>query len=105
MPTVAESIVIDACFSSTMCTPFADGYFALQALIGIVRSSWPLEVTVIVCAAASTRLTTASPTVIEEVWSFIPHMPCPASYPLSCLLYTSDAADEEDSVDLGGRRI
>eukprot|EP00658_Telonema_sp_P-2_P045581 TRINITY_DN3356_c0_g1_i5.p1 TRINITY_DN3356_c0_g1~~TRINITY_DN3356_c0_g1_i5.p1 ORF type:complete len:239 (-),score=48.16 TRINITY_DN3356_c0_g1_i5:53-769(-) len=25
--------------------------------------------------------------------------------PPSCLLYTSDAADEEDSVDLGGRRI
>ena len=24
---------------------------------------------------------------------------------LFCLLYTSDAADEEDSVDLGGRRI
>eukprot|EP00658_Telonema_sp_P-2_P041022 TRINITY_DN29339_c0_g1_i1.p1 TRINITY_DN29339_c0_g1~~TRINITY_DN29339_c0_g1_i1.p1 ORF type:complete len:100 (-),score=29.87 TRINITY_DN29339_c0_g1_i1:26-325(-) len=24
---------------------------------------------------------------------------------LVCLLYTSDAADEEDSVDLGGRRI
>ena len=23
----------------------------------------------------------------------------------SCLLYTSDAAGEEDSVDLGGRRI
>ena len=23
----------------------------------------------------------------------------------SCLLYTSDAADEEDSLDLGGRRI
>jgi len=23
----------------------------------------------------------------------------------SCLLYTSDAADEEDSVDLGGRAI
>ena len=22
-----------------------------------------------------------------------------------CLLYTSDAADEEDSVDIGGRRI
>src|SRR5664280_2851056 len=26
-------------------------------------------------------------------------------YLSSCLLYTSDAADEEDSVDLGGRRI
>src|SRR5674536_234237 len=25
--------------------------------------------------------------------------------PNNCLLYTSDAADEEDSVDLGGRRI
>ena len=25
--------------------------------------------------------------------------------PEDCLLYTSDAADEEDSVDLGGRRI
>ena len=25
--------------------------------------------------------------------------------PNFCLLYTSDAADEEDSVDLGGRRI
>src|SRR5674536_302314 len=27
------------------------------------------------------------------------------SYFEACLLYTSDAADEEDSVDLGGRRI
>ena len=27
------------------------------------------------------------------------------SIPVTCLLYTSDAADEEDSVDLGGRRI
>src|SRR5665648_1301873 len=27
------------------------------------------------------------------------------SAPWGCLLYTSDAADEEDSVDLGGRRI
>src|SRR5664280_2333112 len=26
-------------------------------------------------------------------------------FPSPCLLYTSDAADEEDSVDLGGRRI
>eukprot|EP00656_Telonema_subtile_P034524 TRINITY_DN385_c0_g1_i2.p2 TRINITY_DN385_c0_g1~~TRINITY_DN385_c0_g1_i2.p2 ORF type:complete len:108 (-),score=6.30 TRINITY_DN385_c0_g1_i2:10-333(-) len=29
----------------------------------------------------------------------------PSVPPRSCLLYTSDAADEEDSVDLGGRRI
>eukprot|EP00658_Telonema_sp_P-2_P006759 TRINITY_DN12551_c0_g1_i1.p1 TRINITY_DN12551_c0_g1~~TRINITY_DN12551_c0_g1_i1.p1 ORF type:complete len:403 (-),score=84.07 TRINITY_DN12551_c0_g1_i1:57-1265(-) len=29
----------------------------------------------------------------------------PDVIPIICLLYTSDAADEEDSVDLGGRRI
>eukprot|EP00656_Telonema_subtile_P032982 TRINITY_DN3633_c0_g1_i2.p1 TRINITY_DN3633_c0_g1~~TRINITY_DN3633_c0_g1_i2.p1 ORF type:complete len:100 (+),score=12.66 TRINITY_DN3633_c0_g1_i2:71-370(+) len=29
----------------------------------------------------------------------------PQSQSTSCLLYTSDAADEEDSVDLGGRRF
>src|SRR5674536_368142 len=29
----------------------------------------------------------------------------PAPTASACLLYTSDAADEEDSVDLGGRRI
>eukprot|EP00658_Telonema_sp_P-2_P053633 TRINITY_DN4221_c0_g1_i1.p1 TRINITY_DN4221_c0_g1~~TRINITY_DN4221_c0_g1_i1.p1 ORF type:complete len:199 (-),score=45.22 TRINITY_DN4221_c0_g1_i1:59-655(-) len=35
------------------------------------------------------------------------HDPRPRAHPgiHSCLLYTSDAADEEDSVDLGGRRI
>ena len=27
------------------------------------------------------------------------------AYPNPCLLYTSDAADERSSVDLGGRRI
>ena len=27
------------------------------------------------------------------------------SFPYNCLLYTSDAADERSSVDLGGRRI
>ena len=31
--------------------------------------------------------------------------PIPTGKINSCLLYTSDAADEEDSVDLGGRRI
>ena len=29
----------------------------------------------------------------------------PDTVVISCLLYTSDAADEEDSVDLGGRLI
>ena len=33
----------------------------------------------------------------EEYW--------PATHFYSCLLYTSDAADERSSVDLGGRRI
>ena len=29
----------------------------------------------------------------------------PMAFPNPCLLYTSDAADERSSVDLGGRRI
>src|SRR5664280_1490439 len=33
-----------------------------------------------------------------------PTLFAPGDY-VDCLLYTSDAADEEDSVDLGGRRI
>eukprot|EP00658_Telonema_sp_P-2_P037716 TRINITY_DN27122_c0_g1_i1.p1 TRINITY_DN27122_c0_g1~~TRINITY_DN27122_c0_g1_i1.p1 ORF type:complete len:301 (+),score=96.96 TRINITY_DN27122_c0_g1_i1:412-1314(+) len=33
------------------------------------------------------------------------HKGPPPGYTEACLLYTSDAADEEDSVDLGGRRI
>src|SRR5665648_1148266 len=36
---------------------------------------------------------------------FLINEPATTSAPTSvCLLYTSDAADEEDSVDLGGRR-
>src|SRR5665648_348414 len=47
-------------------------------------------------------------------WSFVDmalamtgavHVPVYPTISEDCLLYTSDAADEEDSVDLGGRRI
>ena len=34
-----------------------------------------------------------------------PDLPCPIEMIIDCLLYTSDAADERSSVDLGGRRI
>src|SRR5674536_269696 len=50
------------------------------------------------CAARLARLSTAAVAgeriadIVEELYA-------------TCLLYTSDAADEEDSVDLGGRRI
>eukprot|EP00656_Telonema_subtile_P058619 TRINITY_DN9984_c0_g1_i2.p1 TRINITY_DN9984_c0_g1~~TRINITY_DN9984_c0_g1_i2.p1 ORF type:complete len:190 (-),score=28.56 TRINITY_DN9984_c0_g1_i2:28-597(-) len=36
------------------------------------------------------------------LWATRSEIPCKVD---TCLLYTSDAADEEDSVDLGGRRI
>ena len=41
---------------------------------------------------------------LSVIWSnLVVHVVC---YVIeACLLYTSDAADEEDSVDLGGRRI
>src|SRR5665648_154793 len=45
-------------------------------------------------------------TVNEQVKTVPPAMLKQQSeQPKACLLYTSDAADEEDSVDLGGRRI
>eukprot|EP00658_Telonema_sp_P-2_P022301 TRINITY_DN18910_c0_g1_i1.p1 TRINITY_DN18910_c0_g1~~TRINITY_DN18910_c0_g1_i1.p1 ORF type:complete len:214 (+),score=62.97 TRINITY_DN18910_c0_g1_i1:67-708(+) len=40
----------------------------------------------------------------NQLPAFVPE-PCWTGEELVCLLYTSDAADEEDSVDLGGRRI
>eukprot|EP00656_Telonema_subtile_P011561 TRINITY_DN15723_c0_g1_i1.p2 TRINITY_DN15723_c0_g1~~TRINITY_DN15723_c0_g1_i1.p2 ORF type:complete len:100 (-),score=6.36 TRINITY_DN15723_c0_g1_i1:15-314(-) len=36
---------------------------------------------------------------------FVLRSPAHTKGSYTCLLYTSDAADEEDSVDLGGRRI
>ena len=40
-----------------------------------------------------------------NAWYTIEHLPGLAAVPGTCLLYTSDAADERSSVDLGGRRI
>eukprot|EP00658_Telonema_sp_P-2_P077381 TRINITY_DN6988_c0_g1_i4.p1 TRINITY_DN6988_c0_g1~~TRINITY_DN6988_c0_g1_i4.p1 ORF type:complete len:160 (+),score=29.39 TRINITY_DN6988_c0_g1_i4:802-1281(+) len=55
-----------------------------------------------VTAAALTLIVITHP-VREQLSRCVPHSHC--TFPYSCLLYTSDAADEEDSVDLGGRRI
>src|SRR5665648_536586 len=49
--------------------------------------------------AIAAQLSTSRPTVIQWRKRFEEYGP------MGCLLYTSDAADEEDSVDLGGRRI
>ena len=38
-------------------------------------------------------------------WNFSPRINKALAWLYSCLLYTSDAADERSSVDLGGRRI
>src|SRR5664280_3828693 len=49
-----------------------------------------------ICEATGALLLPPVPFGYSWVWRDIPG---------TCLLYTSDAADEEDSVDLGGRRI
>ena len=41
----------------------------------------------------------------REVSLLLRRPPGREAYPGDCLLYTSDAADERSSVDLGGRRI
>src|SRR5664279_135805 len=48
----------------------------------------------------SLRLVGTNPIELENL-----EMPGVDEFDSCCLLYTSDAADEEDSVDLGGRRI
>eukprot|EP00658_Telonema_sp_P-2_P055695 TRINITY_DN44259_c0_g2_i2.p1 TRINITY_DN44259_c0_g2~~TRINITY_DN44259_c0_g2_i2.p1 ORF type:complete len:367 (+),score=47.83 TRINITY_DN44259_c0_g2_i2:147-1247(+) len=61
-------------------------------------------------------ISTSAPNVsipARRLVQVLPHLPLDAQGPIlanlqachTCLLYTSDAADEEDSVDLGGRRI
>ena len=48
----------------------------------------------------------ASVLMMNELNPVAPSSTTPFSTPLTgCLLYTSDAADERSSVDLGGRRI
>ena len=41
----------------------------------------------------------------RRLWPFARTVPTSTGRPVPCLLYTSDAADERSSVDLGGRRI
>src|SRR5665648_1258736 len=74
----------------------------LQSELLIILS---LTISEAIISSTSCVTTTASPknfrTVLNRylMYSAIP------SLAIACLLYTSDAADEEDSVDLGGRRI
>src|SRR5665648_934048 len=51
-----------------------------------------------------TRITSKSDTIPQSK-AIPPTLESDYTYTTTCLLYTSDAADEEDSVDLGGRRI
>src|SRR5665648_133153 len=44
------------------------------------------------------------PWTLDDISNWFGEIPDSVNYE-ACLLYTSDAADEEDSVDLGGRRI
>eukprot|EP00658_Telonema_sp_P-2_P037571 TRINITY_DN27015_c0_g1_i2.p1 TRINITY_DN27015_c0_g1~~TRINITY_DN27015_c0_g1_i2.p1 ORF type:complete len:358 (-),score=65.58 TRINITY_DN27015_c0_g1_i2:8-970(-) len=55
-------------------------------------------------AARSSSSTSAVPSAADVVPPTTNVSPVPVNMK-GCLLYTSDAADEEDSVDLGGRRI
>src|SRR5664280_3440033 len=51
------------------------------------------------------RMSEPITSAVTDAGSNVPGQPSIDAYrnPWNCLLYTSDAADEEDSVDLGGR--
>ena len=51
------------------------------------------------------KIKTLPEDLVEEVIVDISTLDLGQSLRVSCLLYTSDAADERSSVDLGGRRI
>src|SRR5674536_405538 len=63
------------------------------SVISLPRSPQPIYTTICVSAHFAS--------VCSETVFPVPNPPGI----MACLLYTSDAADEEDSVDLGGRRI
>src|SRR5664279_6452724 len=98
------------------------GLFATAFAIGIAWSSWSL-----VCREGAcpdpTQLDAFQPRQTSKLFAadgrFIAELglerrtlikladipkPVQQAFIITCLLYTSDAADEEDSVDLGGRR-
>ena len=54
---------------------------------------------------ASLRIFRLMQMLIELGWSVTNLSAGQGFHPVYCLLYTSDAADERSSVDLGGRRI
>src|SRR5678815_5458547 len=72
--------------------------FERREFVDEARSNWqntghrPLSTVIWYPASAGAPLT-------------VPQVGDPAWRPYFCLLYTSDAADERSSVDLGGRRI
>src|SRR5678815_2903371 len=82
-------------------TTFGFGLTVITTTIGVPAQ--PAAEGVIVYVAVP-----ADEVVAVNVWAIV--APRPAVAPLTllcttCLLYTSDAADERSSVDLGGRRI
>src|SRR5665648_1007609 len=52
-------------------------------------------------AVEDTEAQTSPPSLRLKRRSYVPGIPAARAFISACLLYTSDAADEEDSVDLG----
>src|SRR5664280_3904410 len=89
-------MVMPRCFSSGALSIWSNG---VKLVVGSL--SW----STLVMAAVSVVLPwSMCPMVPTFTWGFVRWNFCLAIAGV-CLLYTSDAADEEDSVDLGGRRI
>eukprot|EP00658_Telonema_sp_P-2_P047926 TRINITY_DN36484_c0_g1_i2.p1 TRINITY_DN36484_c0_g1~~TRINITY_DN36484_c0_g1_i2.p1 ORF type:complete len:108 (+),score=16.48 TRINITY_DN36484_c0_g1_i2:456-779(+) len=65
----------------------------------------PANVGTTVCSQYSPELSLSFSDFLFSIKVSHPESGVPPRRARTCLLYTSDAADEEDSVDLGGRRI
>src|SRR5678815_3600441 len=66
---------------------------------------WPIPITLAVSAAEADTLQAGRDVALYQEDQLIGVLHLTEKYTYDCLLYTSDAADERSSVDLGGRRI
>src|SRR5665648_412067 len=81
------------CISTDLVTKFIQCLVNVSRFQAELRKKWRM---------VTYNLRSRFNSLMEEV---IPKLSPRTMNPIICLLYTSDAADEEDSVDLGGRRI
>src|SRR5678816_3530800 len=75
------------------------------AAAGLDADFWSLRFVEETCESFSVQRNVQQPWAVSTDRGVMASVYAGGGYGYACLLYTSDAADERSSVDLGGRRI